>query len=128
MFYAGGGGWVDNHRWKRLVEQARWHDFAMRDRDRVRGVFWANILGPAFAQRVRDAGYYKACDWLEEQYGHRPVTIEDPTTGSMAILLDDDPVAFAKTRDTGQMDLGSMNRSVKTGALVWEVFSKAGPL
>lgn len=121
------GTWPVFARWEQLAEHAYWQHFALGTRDRVRGVYWGNILGTDFASRLKEAGYDEITKWMQSELGpeYEPVTLKDVRTGSIAILLDEDPVAFAKTRDTGYMNMGSMNRSVKSAAIVRDAFSRA---
>ncbi|MCK4873924.1 MAG: hypothetical protein KAS72_14480 [Phycisphaerales bacterium] len=120
--------------WERQIEQSYWREDAMGSRDRVRGLYWGNIFGAAFTQRLHDAGYEEGVRGLHERWevvpGGRgsvpavPVTLRDEN-GSMAVLLDDEPVRFAKRRD---MRLTSMDRAVLTGTMLRSVMSRAGLL
>lgn len=111
--------------WERLVEQEVWSCYNRGPRDRVRGVFWGNLFGPEFASRVRNAGYERHLKWLQSNHPWGPRTVPEPTTGSMAVFLDEKPIEFARMRNG---HLTSDDGAVKAGALLWEVLSRAGML
>lgn len=118
--------------WERHVEQCRWLDFVAGKRDRARGVFWGTMFGPAFANRLLDAGFERDLAWLKDAcslWQPNPTVLRDERTGSMAVLLDDDPVKFAKLReqadgpDVSDIELAA---AIKCGGLMWHVMSRAG--
>lgn len=119
------GDWPENAGcWERYVEMSYWQDHALRDRDRVRGVFWGNMFGPKFAQRVRNADLELQLQRLYEEWMHQPVVIANVGTGSMAILLDDNPLSFARFRDVG-LERGSLSGAIHSGGMLKEVLSRA---
>jgi hypothetical protein len=117
--------------WEHLVEQAYWRHDALGTRDRVRGIYWGNIYGAAFAKRIREAGYAERMKALEEypipgvREGQSGATTIEGPHGGMAVLLDDNPRWFAKTR---QRRMYSLERAVMTAAALKSTLSRAGLL
>lgn len=111
--------------WETLVQRSVRLKLTRGPRERVYGVFWGNVFGAELAERIRKAGYREEVDWVREHsFECEPVTLEHES-GAMAVLLDDDPEAFARNRDS---NLNVDTRSVMTGALMWDVLSRAGLL
>jgi hypothetical protein len=117
--------------WEHLVEQAYWRHDALGTRDRVRGIYWGNIYGAAFAKKIREAGYAERMRSLEEhpipgvREGQSGATTIEGPHGGMAVLLDDNPRWFARTR---QRRMHSLERAVMTGAALKSTLSRAGLL
>lgn len=127
-------GWTGHVRWERAVAQSRWLDYVGKGHDRVHGVHWGMSFGPAFAERLLKAGLEKEIEWAREEfepYGANPIVIRDEETGSMTVFLDDDPVRFAQLRERlmdPEVDKHDLQESIKCGALMWHVMSRAGLL
>jgi hypothetical protein len=117
--------------WEHLVEQAYWRHDALGTRDRVRGIYWGNIYGAAFAKRIREAGYDEQMKALEEhpipgvREGQSGATTIEGPHGGMAVLLDDSPRWFARTRERRMY---SLERAVMTAAALKSTLSRAGLL
>jgi hypothetical protein len=120
-----GGGLLGHGPWETLVQRTVRLRMTRGPRERVYGVCWGNIFGTELAERLRKAGYYEEVEWLRENtFGFEPVTLEHESR-SMTVMLDDDPEGFARNRDS---NLNVDTRPVATGALLWDVLSRAGLL
>lgn len=104
--------------WDRLIELRWWQDHGLVHRNMVRGVFWANVLGSEFYQRLQGSGFEERCE--REQV--TPLIIE--ANNRAAILLDDDPRAFAGQR----AHLHASADCVRLGGVLRASFSAAGLL
>jgi hypothetical protein len=124
-FYRGSNDTVQ--RWEYHVEQCYWHEHALATRDRVRSIYWGNIFGPRFAKKVVDAGYLKRAEQAAAMWPEAPITMTDPTTGSLAVFLCENPLQFARFRET-RFPLGTMAGAVKTAAMLKDVLSRAAML
>jgi len=106
--------------WELLVENEAWHQTS--DRDRARGVYWGNVFGPGMASRLLQAGFDQGLQALKESWPWSPVVLQG-SSGAIAVLIDDDPIAFARDR---ARKLNSDAGAVKAGAFLCRMLSKAG--
>lgn len=102
--------------WDRLVEMRWWNNHGITEHKRVRGVFWANVLGAEFCRRLMETGFQDRC----RDENVEPIVLEHQ--GRVAILMDRFPEIFAYRRAAKSC---MTDRCVVIGSILRECLASA---